>query len=93
MTTLTKRAQLTGIKRFTLARDITARYVAGASVRDLADHHGRSYGFVHRIVFESGTPMRNRRGSRRLAGRSRGVTHHQRDLMPCACAGANRHRT
>ena len=71
MTKLNKRVQLTSTRRSKLARDITARYAAGASIRDLADYYGRSYGFVHRIVFDSGTPLHNRGASYRLAGRSR----------------------
>lgn len=71
MTKLNKRVQLTSTRRSKLARDITTRYAAGASIRDLADYYGRSYGFVHRIVFDSGTPLHNRNASYRLAGRSR----------------------
>lgn len=68
MTKLNKHVQLASTRRSKLARDISLRYAAGASIRDLADYYGRSYGFVHRVVFDSGTPLRNRGGSYRLAG-------------------------
>jgi hypothetical protein len=82
MTKLNKRVQLTNTRRSKLARDITARYVAGASIRDLADYYGRSYGFVHRVVFDSGTPLRNRGGSYRLAGaRPNALTRDSRTYL------------
>ena len=70
MAKLKKGVQIAGAERVKLTRDVTARYVAGASIRDLADRYGRSYGFIHRIISESGTPMRGRGGrqvSRRKA--------------------------
>ena len=45
-----------------LATDLKKRYDGGASIRSLAESTGRSYGFVHRILSESGTAMRNRGG-------------------------------
>ncbi|MBN9620404.1 MAG: transcriptional regulator, partial [Actinobacteria bacterium] len=35
----------------------------GASIRSLAAEHGRSYGFVHRLLVESGTTLRGRGGA------------------------------
>ena len=64
MTAVRKRSHIVGAERAALARDITARYIAGASIRSPADRHGLSYGFVHNIVRESGVPFRARGGSR-----------------------------
>jgi Helix-turn-helix domain len=62
MAKLAKGVRIEGAKRAKLTTQITARYVEGASIRDLADQYGRSYGFIHRIVTESGTPLRGRGG-------------------------------
>ena len=71
MTKLGKHVQISGVKRAKLTEDVTARYAAGASIRDLAQHYGRSYGFIHRIVDESDTELRGRGGSYRLAERAK----------------------
>ncbi|MBA8823867.1 putative transcriptional regulator [Saccharopolyspora lacisalsi] len=41
------------------------RYADGASIRRLAESTGRSYGFVHRVLTESGVPLRGRGGAHR----------------------------
>ena len=41
------------------------KYVSGSSIRVLAESSGRSYGFVHRILSESGTTLRGRGGATR----------------------------
>ena len=61
-----KRAYIVGAQRANLARDVTARYIAGASIRNLASRYGLSYGFIHRIVSESGVPLRSRGGSHKV---------------------------
>ena len=67
MTETRKRAYIVGAQRASLARDMTARYIAGASIRSLANRYGLSYGFVHRIVSESGVPLRSRGGSHKVS--------------------------
>ena len=57
--------RVTGEARDTLARDAVARYQAGASIREIADEHSRSYGFVHKILTESGVALRGRGGATR----------------------------
>ena len=57
------RSDVVGAQRAALARDVTARYIAGASIRSLAARYEMSYGFVHNIVSESGVPFRPRGGS------------------------------
>jgi hypothetical protein len=52
-------------ERFTLAKDLVKRYLSGESIRALAASTGRSYGFVHRVLTESGVKLRQRGGARR----------------------------
>ncbi len=66
--TVKKGARVTGEDRRELASVLQERYAAGTSIRALAAETGRSYGFVHRILSESGTQLRGRGGATR--GRS-----------------------
>ena len=60
--TLKKGTRVTGADRTKLASDLKKRYDAGESIRSLAAATGRSYGFVHRILSETGVvPARSRR--------------------------------
>jgi hypothetical protein len=65
MTTLRKGARITGSARNKLTVDVTKQYTKGRSIRELADAHGRSYGFVHRLLVESGVELRGRGGATR----------------------------
>lgn len=65
MTELKKGTRVTGEDRDTLASDLRKRYEAGDSIRLLAESTGRSYGFVHRILNESGATLRGRGGATR----------------------------
>jgi Helix-turn-helix domain len=62
---LTKGRRVTGGDRSKLASDLRKRYEGGASIRELAGDTGRSYGFVHRILSESGATLRGRGGATR----------------------------
>jgi hypothetical protein len=62
---LKKGSRVTGGERESLAADLKKRYEAGESIRLLAESSGRSYGFVHRILSESGTTLRGRGGATR----------------------------
>lgn len=62
---LKKGARIVGQQRDDLAVDFGKRYRAGESIRDLAAASGRSYGFVHRLLVESGHAMRGRGGANR----------------------------
>jgi len=42
--------------------ELRSAYEGGASIRSLVAHTGRSYGSVHAMLRESGTPMRSRGG-------------------------------
>jgi hypothetical protein len=63
--TLKKGSRVTGGERERLAADLRKRYDGGVSIRALADATGRSYGFVHRILTESGASLRGRGGATR----------------------------
>jgi Helix-turn-helix domain len=62
---LTKGRRVTGAERDKLAADLKKKYESGVSIRALAESTGRSYGFVHRILGESGTTLRGRGGATR----------------------------
>ncbi len=65
MAELKKGSRVTGEDRSTLAKDLKKRYEGGESIRVLAESSGRSYGFVHRILSESGASLRGRGGATR----------------------------
>lgn len=62
---LKKGARITGNHRSKLASDLKRKYEKGASIRVLAESTGRSYGFVHRVLCESGVQLRGRGGATR----------------------------
>ena len=63
--TLKKGSRVTGTAREQLASDLKNKYEAGESIRALAQETGRSYGFVHRMLSESGVTLRGRGGATR----------------------------
>lgn len=65
MAELKKGSRITGGDRDKLAADLKKKYEAGQSIRLLAEDSGRSYGFVHRILSESGATLRGRGGATR----------------------------
>ncbi|HVE99560.1 MAG TPA: helix-turn-helix domain-containing protein [Mycobacteriales bacterium] len=67
---LKKGSRITGTARDKLAADLRKKYDSGQSIRRLAEAHGRSYGFVHRILSESGTSLRGRGGATRGKGKA-----------------------
>src|SRR6266540_3509588 len=67
--TLRKGSRVTGSARERLAADLKKKY-SGRSIRALAEETGRSYGFVHRMLTESGVTLRGRGGATR--GKSKG---------------------
>jgi len=69
--TLKKGARVTGADRTKLASDLKKRYDAGESIRSLAAATGRSYGFVHRILSETGVTLRGRGGATRGKAKAR----------------------
>lgn len=69
MSDLKKGARITGPDRLKLAGDLRKAYDKGRSIRELAETHGRSYGFVHRVLSESGAELRGRGGATRGSAR------------------------
>lgn len=65
MAELGKGRRVTGGERDKLTADLRKKYESGTSIRALAESTGRSYGFVHRILTESGTKLRGRGGATR----------------------------
>ena len=65
--TLKKGTRVTGAERDKLAAYLKKRYEAGESMRALAASTGRSFGFIHRILTESGVVLRGRGGATRAA--------------------------
>jgi hypothetical protein len=63
--TTEKGRRIVGTERQTLAKDLVKRYTSGESIRALAASTGRSYGFIHRVLTESGVQLRQRGGARR----------------------------
>ncbi|MEW2077863.1 helix-turn-helix domain-containing protein [Streptomyces sp. NPDC013433] len=59
-----KGKQITGRAREELAREMREQYENGLSIRAIAEAHGRSYGFVHRVLTEADAPLRSRGGNR-----------------------------
>ena len=70
MATLKKGARIVGAQRDKLAVDLKKAYDKGKSIRELADVHGRSYGFVHRVLSESGVKLRGGGGATRTKAKA-----------------------
>lgn len=64
---LKKGARITGGDRNKLASELKKKYSGGSSIRALAEETNRSYGFVHRMLTESGVQLRGRGGATRGA--------------------------
>ena len=62
---LGKGKRITGGDRSSLADELRKRYDGGESIRSLAESTKRSYGFVHRLLSESGATLRSRGGANR----------------------------
>jgi hypothetical protein len=65
MAELKKGSRITGVARDKLGSELMKKYEKGASIRTLADSTGRSYGFIHRMLLESGATLRSRGGATR----------------------------
>ncbi|MEU6261862.1 helix-turn-helix domain-containing protein [Saccharopolyspora shandongensis] len=70
---LEKNVRITGEQRDELGAELQKRYEKGASIRALAEETGRSYGFIHRILFQRGVQLRGRGGSTRNLDSGRGI--------------------
>ncbi len=63
MVDIAKGQRITGAEREQLGDRLSKQYLAGASIRELASQTGRSYGFVHRMLVDSGVKLRSRGGA------------------------------
>lgn len=70
MAELKKGSRITGSERDKLGQDLRKKYEGGQSIRLLAESSGRSYGFVHRMLSESGATLRGRGGATRGPGKN-----------------------
>ena len=80
--TLKKGSRVTGAAREKLAADLKKKYDSGASIRALAEETGRSYGFVHRMLSESGVTLRGRGGATRGKKAAIGLTGRRTSRGP-----------
>jgi predicted transcriptional regulator len=60
-----KGARITGTARDELTVELVRKYDDGASIRELAEDSGRSYGFVHRLLADADITLRGRGGNTR----------------------------
>jgi hypothetical protein len=60
-----KHSRVTGTERERLAATLRGKYEEGATVRELAEQTGRSYGFVYQILTGTGVALRGRGGDTR----------------------------
>ena len=60
---LAKGRRITGPEREEVAARLRDRYTQGASIRELMTLTGRSYGWTHRLLRESGAVLRGRGGA------------------------------
>lgn len=67
---LAKGSRISGAQRTTLASQYAKKYTGGESIRKIAEDAGRSYGFVHNVLKESGVTLRGRGGATRGAKRT-----------------------
>ena len=62
-----KSKRVLGEARAAMIAEVEARYRAGASIREIAKHYERSYGWVHGLVIDAGVTVRSRGGNTRSA--------------------------
>ena len=65
MDKMAKSTRITGIERTRLTSRLRKDYEKGASLRELAEETGRSYGFIHRLLTEDEVTLRSRGGNTR----------------------------
>src|SRR2546430_3954317 len=93
-TSTEKGRRIVGAERQTLAKDLVKRYTSGESILALASSTGLSYGFVHRVLTESGVQLRQRGGARRRQKARAADRDHPRgfrDSIRASQAGRDNH--
>jgi Helix-turn-helix domain len=61
----TRKPRLIGPFRTAAAEDLAELYMAGATIRSLAERTGRSYGGTRALLLEAGITLRTRGGGQR----------------------------
>lgn len=61
---MSKNKRVTGEAREEVSKMLRERYEQGASIRDLVEASGRSFGWVNTMLRESGATIRPRGGAR-----------------------------
>lgn len=67
VTTVPKGKRVVGADREKLKAALRAKYEKGATVRQLHEQTGRSFGAIQKLLEEAGTTMRPRGGARKSA--------------------------
>lgn len=65
MADMKKGMRISGADRAEISAKIKSKYESGDSIRKIAAELQRSYGFVHRVLNESGVTLRGRGGATR----------------------------
>lgn len=63
--TIPKNTRVTGETRAALGKALREKYEAGATIRQLNQQTGRSFGSIQRLLADAGATMRPRGGSRK----------------------------
>lgn len=79
---LARGSRITGTQRAELAARLGQRYAAGESIRAIAEGTGRSFGFVHGLVKESGVDLRSRGGATRGPAARKAVRAQASSVAP-----------
>jgi transposase len=67
LTALDSGVRIEGKDRTALRKDVVRQYKAGASIRDMAQQTGRSYGFIYSLLQEGKVKFRPRGGNQSKA--------------------------
>jgi hypothetical protein len=87
---LAKGSRITGAQRGTLSSQYAKRYAAGESIRKIAEDAGRSFGFVHGVLKESGVQLRGRGGATRGASKTTSSAGKKATVAPTKKASASK---
>ena len=89
---LRKGTRVTGSDRSELANDLKTRYNSGESIRALANATGRSYGFIHRLLKETGVTLRGRGGATRGSASGNRASGNSASGNSASAKGATREK-
>ena len=87
---LAKGSRITGAQRGQLSSQYAKRYAAGESIRKIAEDAGRSFGFVHGVLKESGVQLRGRGGATRGTRKTTSSAGKKATVAPTKKASATK---